>query len=199
MITNSINILKDMRSTQPLPFMNKNKKYSKYQIGEYSYGKPHVVTWGECATLKIGKFCSIADEVTLVLGGEHKTDWVTTYPFWAAFKEFHNFPAHSGTKGDITIGNDVWIGMYSLILSGVTIGDGAVIGAGSVVSKDVESYDIVAGNPLKSIRKRFDQETINELLKIKWWDWDMQRIRENMPLLISNRISEFIAKNKVNR
>jgi virginiamycin A acetyltransferase len=195
-LTNPLKKLKGVWDSRRHPYMCNNRKYSRYAIGEYSYGEPNVLTWGEKATLQIGKFCSIADGVTIVLGGEHKTDWVTTYPFWVAFEDFYSFPTPLGTNGDITIGNDVWIGINATILSGVTIGDGAVIGANSLVVSDVEPYTIVAGNPARMVRKRFDQQTIDELMKIKWWDWDFQRIKENMPLLISSHMSEFIEKNK---
>jgi len=177
--------------------MCNNRKYSKYSIGEYSYGEPRILNWGEKATLKVGKYCSIAEGVTIVLGGEHKTSWITTYPFWVALKEFSSFPAHSGTKGDVVIGNDVWIGLNSLILSGVSIGDGAVIGAGSVVATNVDPYAIMAGNPARLIKKRFDQQTIDKLLKIRWWDWDIQRIKNNMPLLVSDNLKEFLEKNNI--
>ena len=90
------------------------------------------------------------------------------------------------------IGNDVWIGMNAMILSGVKIGDGAVVGAGSVVTKDVEPYAVVAGNPAREIRKRFDDQTISELLKANWWDWDIQKIRENVPYLLSNNVKKFL-------
>jgi len=182
----------------PLDQMVENPKYSKYSIGRYSYGDPVVLNWGSPATLSIGSFCSIGTGVTFLLGGEHKIDWVTTFPFWAAFRdfsEFRNFPFPPGTKGDIIVGNDVWIGTNAIILSGVNIGDGAVIGACSVVTKDVEPYSIVAGNPAKEIRKRFDQETINKLLKIEWWNWPTQRIKDNMTLLLSDKIKEFVEKN----
>jgi acetyltransferase-like isoleucine patch superfamily enzyme len=197
-LTNSLKTIKGIWDSKRHPAMCDNKKYSKYSIGKYSYGEPRVLTWGEKATLKVGKYCSIAEDVTIVLGGEHKTDWITTFPFWVTFEDFYNSPTPPGTKGDVIIGNDVWIGINATILSGVTIGDGAVIGANSLVTQNVEPYTVIVGNPAKLIRKRFDQQTIDELLKIKWWDWDYQRIKENMPLLLSNRVSEFIEKNRKN-
>lgn len=166
-----------------------------YSVGRFSHGEPTVLRWTEKATLNIGSFCSIAKGVTIIVDGEHNPAMVSTYPFNWVLKEFKNFPGHPSTKGDVVIGNDVWIGANALILSGVHIGDGAVIGACSVVTKDVEPYTIVAGNPAKMIRKRFDEETINKLLKIRWWDWDIQRIKENVPLLLSNKVKEFLEKN----
>jgi len=142
--------------------------------------------------LKIGKFCSIAMGTTIYLGSEHHVEWVTTYPFFAKFKKA-SFASNT-TKGDVIIGNDVWIGDGALILSGVTIGDGAVIGARAVVTKDVKPYEIVAGNPAKHIRFRFTQDQIDKLLKIKWWNWDIKKIEENFPLLLSDNIDEFIKK-----
>jgi acetyltransferase-like isoleucine patch superfamily enzyme len=196
-LTNPFTAIKGIYDSRRHPYMCNNRKYSKYSIGEYSYGEPRILNWGEKATLKVGKYCSIAEGVTIVLGGEHKTSWITTYPFWVALKEFSSFPAHSGTKGDVVIGNDVWIGLNSLILSGVSIGDGAVIGAGSVVATNVDPYAIMAGNPARLIKKRFDQQTIDKLLKIRWWDWDIQRIKNNMPLLVSDNLKEFLEKNNI--
>jgi len=187
--------LKGIWNSRRHPYMNKNRKYSKYSIGRFSYGEPQVLNWGEKATLEVGSFCSIAEGVIILLGGEHESDWVTTYPFWVSIAGLSNVALPSGTNGDVRIGNDVWIGMNALILSGVRIGDGAIIGACSVVTNDVEPYTIVAGNPAKVIRKRFDQEIIDKLLKIKWWDWDIQRIKDNMPLLLSDRIQELVEKN----
>jgi acetyltransferase-like isoleucine patch superfamily enzyme len=185
-------------SLYPYGHTRENPKYAKYSIGRYTYGEPIILHWGEKSTLQIGDFCSIACGVTILLGGEHKSNWVTTYPFKVALKdfaEFRDFPWHSNTKGGVVIGNDVWIGVNATILSGVTIGDGAIIGACSVVTKDVAPYTIVAGNPAKAIRSRFDQESIVKLLKLKWWTWDIQRIKDNMPLLLSENIKDFIDKN----
>jgi acetyltransferase-like isoleucine patch superfamily enzyme len=184
--------------------LSQEPRYSSYSVGKFSYGvnSPLVLgnmAGGKTGSLKIGKFCSIASGVTIILDGEHRPDWVTTYPFSIIFKKFSDLPWASTTKGDVIIGNDVWIGIDALILSGVTVGDGAIIGAGSVVARDVEPYAIVAGNPARLIRKRFDLETINKLLEIKWWDWDTERITENMPLLLSNKINEFIEKNSASK
>jgi len=110
--------------------------------------------------------------------------------------EFKEIRGHPSTKGDVTIGNDVWVGINTLVLSGVSIGDGAVIGASSVVANDVPPYTVVAGNPARLIRRRFDDETIKKLLEMKWWNWDIQKIKDNMPLLRSNHIAEFIEKNR---
>ncbi len=166
----------------------------RVEIGEYTYGKPNILHWGEDARLKVGKFCSIAKDVTIFLGGNHRTDWVTTYPFpaiedWQEAKEIKGHPA---TKGDVVIGNDVWIGDGATILSGVNIGDGAVIGTKAVVGKNVSPYSIVAGNPAKEIRKRFDEESINKLLEIKWWNWPIEKTKENINFLCSDDINKFI-------
>lgn len=161
--------------------------------GEFTYGKPEVHWWGEPVNLKIGKFCSIANGVKLLLGGNHRIDWITTYPFTGRslktyFPEAEGVEGHPTSNGDILIGNDVWIGIDATIMSGTTIGDGAVIAAGSVVTKSVEAYEIVGGNPAKHIGFRFDKETISKLLNIAWWEKDEQWIRSNIRLLMSNDI-----------
>ena len=157
-------------------------------VGKHSYGYPNVYAWDDKTRLTIGKFCSIAEGVTFLLGGEHRMDWITTYPFSAMGNVWVGaelIPGHPATKGDIVIGNDVWIGHGALILSGVRIGDGAVIGAGAVVNKNVEDYAIVAGNPAKFIRYRFDEGSREELKKLSWWDWPDEKISKNLQGLMS--------------
>lgn len=176
-------------------FMRENRRYAKYEVGEWTYGNPTIRSWREGATLKIGRFCSIADGVIILLGGEHRVDWVTTHPVNILFgvKRVAGLPR---TKGDVVIGNDVWIGREALILSGVTIGNGAVIAARSVVTEDVLPYAIVAGNPAKFIRFRFKKSIIADLQKIAWWNWPMSKIEEAWPLLLSSDIEAFIANYK---
>lgn len=162
-------------------------------MGRGSYGDPQVYSWGEGAKLKIGNFCSIANGVEIILGGEHRPDWVTTYPFNVLWPQIAgDILGHPKTKGDVIIGHDVWIAYNALILSGVTIGSGAVIAAKTVVTKDVPSYAIVAGNPAKIIKYRFDQKTIDKLLLMAWWNWPNEKIIAAMPYLLSDDIERFI-------
>ena len=167
--------------------------------GRYTYGpQPNVRSWVEGTHYSIGSFCSIADNLTIFLGGNHRVDWISTYPF-PAFS--NNFPEAGGiggfvaTKGNVVIENDVWIGSDVTILSGVTIGNGAVVGAKSVVAKNVEPYAIVAGNPARLIRYRFDAQTREKLLKIRWWNWPIEKIRKNVHWLCSLNIDKFVEKN----
>jgi acetyltransferase-like isoleucine patch superfamily enzyme len=165
-----------------------------FDIGEFSYGVPTVLSWGEPATLVIGKFCSLADGINILLGGNHRPDWVSTYPFPAIdhWPEAANIEGHPATNGDVIIGNDVWIGHKATILSGVTVGDGAVVGARSVVTRKVPPYAIVGGNPARIIRMRFSEDIIRQLLEVRWWDWEPERIRRNIPLLMQPDISKFL-------
>jgi acetyltransferase-like isoleucine patch superfamily enzyme len=165
----------------------------QYKIGKHTYGLPQLL-YPECANLEIGAFCSIADHVRIFLGGEHRADWVTTYPFSKLWKQAAHIEGHPGTKGNIAIGNDVWIGIDSRIFSGVTIGNGAVIGSGAYVVQDVPDYAIVFGNPAKILRYRFSNDIIFQLQKIAWWNWDDEKIVEFLPLLLCSDISEFIRK-----
>lgn len=173
-------------------FMNQDPRYAIYNIGEWTYGQPDVFSWNEGATLVIGKFCSIAGRVTIMLGGEHNVDWVTTYPFNPLFPQASAYTGHPKTKGNVTIGNDVWIGYDSFILSGVSIGNGAVVAARSTVTRDVPPYSIVGGNPAKIIKYRFSPEVITELEQMAWWNWPLPFILQALPLLLSNQIEAFI-------
>ena len=188
-------IRKKQAATNPTAasmFMRENPAYSAYEIGSWTYGTPTVLSWGEGAKLQIGRYCSFADGVTVLLGGEHRTDWITTFPFNVLFAEASHISGHPKTRGDVIIGNDVWIGREAFIISGIHIGDGAVIGARSVVTKNVAPYAIVAGNPAKVIRERFTSEQRDALLKIAWWNWPETQIRESIPALLSGKVDEFI-------
>jgi acetyltransferase-like isoleucine patch superfamily enzyme len=148
--------------------LKENSRFKKFEIGEYSYGTPRVLEFATKKTLKIGKFCSIATGVVIVLGGNHRTDWVTTYPFSETFPEGKHFKNGEQSRGDVVIGNDVWLSTDAMILSGVTIGDGAVVAARSVVRSDVPPYAIVGGVPARIVRYRFNEEKIAALLRVRW-------------------------------
>ena len=143
--------------------------------------------------LIIGKFCSIACGAKFIFtSANHTLKSLSTYPFPLFFEEWTldkaNVTDSWDNKGDIMIGNDVWIGYEAVIMSGVTIGDGAIIGARAVVAKDVPPYTIVGGIPAKPIRKRFSDEVVSSLLEIKWWEWSDERIRENISAIQSGNI-----------
>ena len=136
--------------------------------------------------LIIGKFCQIGAGVEFVMNGaNHQMNAVSTYPFYIFGSWDQSVPSKEDLpfKGDTVVGNDVWIGQNSTILPGVHIGDGAIIGLNSVVTRDVPPYTIVAGNPAKTVRKRFDDELIYLLLKLKWWDKSVEGINALIPLL----------------
>ena len=159
-------------------------------LGDFSYDEPKILSWCEKAHCRIGKFCSISDNVTIILDGEHRYDWVTTYPLKGRLGLPHNNELPC-TKGDIIIGNDVWIGHGVTILSGVKIGNGAVIGAGSVVTRNVRAYTIVAGNPARIVKNRFDINTAYKLEQVKWWDWPVSQIKSCADLLCSCNLDDF--------
>lgn len=174
-------------------YMAGTPAYEGFEIGKWTYGLPTVKNGGEGSTLRIGKFCSIAEGVLIFLGGEHRVDWITTYPFSVLWPEGKGISGHPRSKGDVSIGNDVWIGHGAVILSGVTIGSGAVIGACSVVSSNVGPYEIVAGNPARHLRFRFSDDTIQRLCQLAWWDWPESRIEAALPLLLSGDMAEFLS------
>ena len=167
----------------------------QFSIGEFTYGSPDVRNYDGKTKLTIGKYCSFAAQVAILMGGEHRMDMVTTYPFPEIAEHWPETGAISGmtgSKGDIIIGNDVWVGYGAIILSGVTIGDGAAIGAGAVVTRDVEPYAIMGGNPAKIIRMRFDRLTVTRLLKLAWWDWPEEKVRKNIQLICSPDIEALL-------
>lgn len=174
-------------------------------VGRYSYysGYYHGHSFDDCARylmpdrndvdrLIIGSFCSIGSGASFMMAGNqgHRNDWVTTFPFFFVPEE----PAFAGAAsayqpaGDTVIGHDVWIGSEAMVMPGIQIGHGAVIGSRALVTKNVEPYTIVGGNPARPIRRRFSDEIVEMLLEMAWWDWDLDEIRDAMPLLCSGDV-----------
>ena len=151
--------------------------------------------------LIIGKFCSIACGTKFLFNcANHSLKSLSTYTFPLFYEEWEleksNITTAWDNKGDIVIGNDVWIGYEAVIMAGVHIGDGAIIAACAVVTKDVPPYTIVGGTPAKEIRKRFDTEVIQQLLKLKWWDWSTNKIRQCLPYIAEGKLDELLAMKK---
>jgi len=151
--------------------------------------------------LIIGKFCSIACGTKFLFNcANHTLKSLSTYTFPLFYEEWKleksNITTAWDNKGDIVIGNDVWIGYEAVIMAGVYIGDGAIIAARAVVTKDVPSYTIVGGTPAKEIRKRFDAEVIEQLLILKWWDWSTDKIHQCLPYIAEGKLDELLARNK---
>lgn len=145
--------------------------------------------------LLIGKFCMIASDVKFIMNGaNHLSQALSAYPFaifgngWEKAMEGKAYP----NKGNVVIGNDVWLGYNATIMAGVKIGDGAIIAANSTVVNDVEPYTIVGGNPAKPIKKRFDEQVIEELLVLKWWDWEIEKITRNVRALTGGNLQDII-------
>jgi acetyltransferase-like isoleucine patch superfamily enzyme len=165
-------------------------------IGAWTYGRPKVRFPESGARLSIGRYGSIADGVEILLGGNHRTDWVTTYPFPELprlWPEADGIAGSHTTRGDVTIGHDVWLGSQAMILSGVTIGTGAVVAARAVVTRDVPPYAIVGGNPAKILRMRFGEDEIASLLASRWWELPRAAVTELLPLLMSGRVADLAA------
>lgn len=162
----------------------------------HTYGSPKIYSWGEGAECRVGHFCSISFGVQVFVGGNHRVDWVSTFPFGhTSEKTFpEKIPGHPHTNGDVIIKNDVWIGANVTIMSGVTVGNGAVLAAHSVVTKDVPDYCIVAGNPARIVRKRFTDEQIAALLENPWWELPDEEIRQLVPLLCSDNVDGLISQ-----
>lgn len=180
-------------------YRSKKRRSLQEQFPDYRFGKGtyarhlDVHDWGEGTILEVGAFCSIGDAVQVFLAsGDHKPEFVTTYPFHKLREAGKKIEGGQSAKGNVKIGNDVWIGREAVIMAGVTIGDGAVVGAHAVVAKDVAPYAVVVGNPAREIKKRFDEQTIRELLEIRWWDLDDRAIDQLLPMLMSTDITTFI-------
>ena len=192
-------LLRKIRGTKKMPKCVLKKSYKKYgrldslgryffdtytgiPVGKYTYGYQYL---NNDNIESIGAFCSIA-EGQLVIPNDHRMDWITTSPI-ASLKQFsftdkdYMSEYISGEDRKVVIGNDVWIGARCIIFEGITIGDGAVIAAGSIIRKDVPPYAVVGGVD-KILKYRFDKDTVNKLLQIQWWNWDDEKIRRNIDL-----------------
>jgi len=170
-------------------------------IGEGSYTGNEIKTRFEDCDIIIGRYCSIALNLTVYTGGNHHADWITTYPFSTRMKQFKSFGPHQTAGRPVVIGNDVWIGDDVTIMSGVTVGNGACIGTRSIVRSDVEPYSIVRGNPARLIKKRFTDEEILLLQEMKWWNWEFSFIQEAMRFMLSsdvNGLYQFYKKRNIN-
>lgn len=170
------------------------ERYPQHSFGRGTYGDVLVHDWREGAKLCVGNYTSFAPGVQILLGGEHRSDWVSTFPFSVFWQSAGRFVGHPRTRGNVTIGNDVWIGTEALVLSGVAIGDGAVVGARAVVTKDVAPYSIVAGNPARLIRSRFAPHQTAALLEIQWWRWSEEQIERAMDDILNEDVDGFISK-----
>lgn len=174
-----------------------SQAFPAHVFGRGTYCLPgalHILQWDPSARLSVGAYCSFSTGVQILLGGNHRTDWVSTYPFSHLWAEASHLPGHPAPTEETVIGNDVWIGFGATIVGGVKIGDGAVIGAHAVVTKDVPPYAIVGGNPARLIRMRFNDATVTRLLELKWWQWPEERILQFIPDLLSGDIEGFLSK-----
>lgn len=201
----SPNTLHPFKDYDKLVFLKNMIKAPNIFVGDYTYfddrrnGTEHFEEYNVLynysfskVKLVIGKFCAIAAETRFIMTGDHKLDAISTYPFpifgqgWESAFDVFNLPV----KGDIIVGNDVWFGYDSLVMNGVTIGNGAIIAARAVVVKDVPPYAIVAGNPAKVVKMRFDDKTIERLQKIAWWDWHIDKINKHLKVICHLDVDE---------
>jgi acetyltransferase-like isoleucine patch superfamily enzyme len=166
----------------------------QYDKGEHTYGDIELYTYSGNSRLHVGDYCSIANNVTVIIGGEHRYDTVTSYPLKEKkfFVSPENVKVNARDKGDTYIGNDCWLGHGTAILSGSHIGDGAVIGAYSLVTGRIPPYAIATGNRAQVVGYRFTERQIAALLRIKWWEWSEDKVKENAHLLSDNDIDFFI-------
>ncbi len=166
----------------------------RLSVGRHTYGRPSVFVYpGDEGRISIGSFVSIAHGVEIFLGGNHRVDWVSTFSFRFVFDLPGSLQDGIPTsKGDVEIGSDVWIGKDAKILSGVHIGNGAVIGAYTVVSKDVRPYAVVVGNPAREVKRRFSDRHVEALQRLAWWDWPMEEIMDAVPVLCSPDVDQLL-------
>lgn len=164
-------------------------------VGRHTYGvkRRKILFPTKDAPLNVGAFCSIAGEVLLMCTGQHQTGSATSFPIYSRMLNMPEPVENGGRPGGVSIGNDVWIGHAAIILPGVSIGHGAVVGAGAVVTRDVPAYTIVGGTPAKTIRHRFSQDVVDKLLAIRWWDWDDEKIKREAASLTGS-IEAFVER-----
>jgi acetyltransferase-like isoleucine patch superfamily enzyme len=184
-----------------IQYNNKLIKEGRLTVGKYTYGVENLIIKnykGSEANVHIGKFCSIGENITIITGGIHPSSWISTFPLSERFASNKYLQKDMpSTKGDILIGNDVWIAQNCSILSGVRIGNGAIICSGAIVTKDVPDYSIAAGVPAKVIKFRFNVENIQVLNTIEWWSWSEDKIEKNIKLLSSSNLDEFLTLHKI--
>ncbi|MDX2283830.1 MAG: CatB-related O-acetyltransferase [Bacteroidia bacterium] len=201
----------DPATLYPLPgyehmvFLKNQVRHPQIEVGDYTYyddsqapapfeQQVRYLFGFTGDKLVIGKFCMIASGVQFIMNGaNHLTESISSYPFaifgqgWEHAMDGKSYP----NRGDTVVGNDVWIGYQATILPGVRIGDGAIIGAGAVVTRDVAPYSVAGGNPARELRKRFSPEQIETLLRIRWWDWPAERITAHAHLLTGGDVDAF--------
>ena len=192
----------ERRLTNPEAFVDMQEEAKRHiadgtlVMGTQTYAAPRVHKFkGDTNRVLIGHWSSIAPDADFYVGGLHPTQWVSQY----GIREMFDLPgAYSGdmpwSKGDIVVGSDCWVTNNSTILSGVTIGDGAVVGTQAVVTRDVAPYEIVAGNPARVVGQRFEDHQIEALLRIRWWEWPLERVLAEVDWLNGRPIDEFIAR-----
>ena len=193
-LTNILNLITGRATLYPRLSDWARKYPDLIKIGEGTYGnRIYCEIYNQDTKLIIGKYCSVATDVSFLLGGNHRKDWGTTYPFPALWKEAYHISGHPMSKGDIIVGNDVWIGHRSIILSGSRLHDGVIVGAGSVVaSQEFPPYSIISGNPARVTGYRFAQPIIDGLLQLRWWDWPENKIIKHLDLMCSENVAELL-------
>lgn len=204
--------MKTFKSYRESIIIKDHNKADHIIAGDYSYysGYYHDKSFEDCVMyldagdnqkpitsldrLIIGKFCSIATGAKFMMGGTqgHNYEWIASYPLDFLDDDFDGYtsvaPKGHKLKGDTIIGNDVWIGAEAMIMPGIQIGDGAVVGSRSLVTKNIGPYEIWGGNPAKLIKKRFTDSDIEKLLRIQWWNWELSKIKENLSLIRSKDV-----------